>query len=52
MNAVRVAVVLGVAAAYAAAVLTYEEPVTMALGMAPLAWIALEGGWRLLGPRR
>jgi hypothetical protein len=42
----------GIVAAYAAAVLTAEERVAMAVGLAPLAWIALEAGWHLLGPRR
>ena len=43
---------LGIVAAYVAAILAAEERVAMAVGLAPLAWIALEAGWRLLGPRR
>ena len=51
MNAPRLALELGIAAAYAAAVLGAEERLAMAVGLAPLAWLALEGGWRLLSPR-
>ena len=51
MSALRLALELGIAAAYAAAVLGAEERLAMAVGLAPLAWLALEGGWRLLSPR-
>lgn len=51
MNAVRMALVLAVAAAYVAAVRTSGDPAVMALGLAPLAWIALEACWRLFDPR-
>lgn len=52
MNAARIALGLGIVAAYAAAVLGAEDPAAMAAGLVPLAWIALEAGWRLLGPQR
>jgi hypothetical protein len=52
MNAVRATLALGIAAAYAAVVLASEQPAAMALGLAPLAWIALEGCWRLCAPQR
>jgi hypothetical protein len=51
VNALRLTLELGIAAAYAAAVLGAEERLAMAVGLAPLAWLALEGGWRLLSPR-
>lgn len=51
MNAPRFALELGIAAAYAAAILGADNPLAMAVGLAPLAWIAVEAGWRLLGPR-
>jgi len=52
MNGTRFVLELGIAAAYAAAILGAEHPVAMAVGLAPLAWIALEAGWHLLDPRR
>jgi hypothetical protein len=52
MSAVRATVALGIVAAYAAAVLGAEDPAAMAAGLVPLAWIALEAGWRLFGPQR
>jgi len=51
VNLVRIAVVLAIAAAYAAAVRASEVPAVTALGLAPLAWIALEACWRLFDPR-
>ena len=51
MNALRIGVLLGIAAAYAAAILDAEHPASMAVGLAPIAWIALEAGWHLFGPR-
>ncbi|MDH4095285.1 MAG: hypothetical protein OEV81_10930 [Betaproteobacteria bacterium] len=53
MSGVRIALELelGIVAVYAAAVLGAEERLAMAVGLAPLAWLALEGGWRLLAPR-
>jgi len=47
MNAVRVALMLCVAAAYVAVILQHEQPEAMALGLLPLVWLALEGCWRL-----
>jgi hypothetical protein len=48
----RIAFVLGIAAAFAAAVLGAERHAAMAVGLAPIAWLALEAAWRLLAPRR
>ncbi len=50
MTLVRPAIALGIAVGYAAAVFTDDQPAAMALGLAPLAWLALEGCWRLLRP--
>ena len=47
MNVVRTALMFGVAAAYAAAILQHEQPGAMAVGLAPLVWLTLEGCWRL-----
>ena len=52
MSTPRLALELGIAAAYAAAVLGAEDRLAMAVGLVPLAWLALEAGWRLLGPQR
>jgi hypothetical protein len=52
VTAIRVAVALAVAAAYAAAVAGAASPAAAAVGLAPLAWIALEAAWHLFGPRR
>jgi hypothetical protein len=30
--------------------LAYEAPLVMAIGLAPLGWIALEAAWHLFGP--
>lgn len=43
----RAIVVVAIVGLYAAAVLTDEHPAVVALGFAPLAWLALEAGWRL-----
>jgi hypothetical protein len=51
VESVRIALMLAVAAAYAAAISTATDPGAMALGLAPLAWVAFEGCWRLLTPR-
>jgi hypothetical protein len=51
VSAARLALLLGVVAAYVAAVRASEEPAVMALGLAPIAWIALEACWRLFDPR-
>jgi hypothetical protein len=45
----RAIVVVAMVGLYAAAVLTDEHPAVVALGFAPLAWLALEAGWRLFG---
>jgi hypothetical protein len=47
---VRAGALASVAAVFAAAILSCEDPVMMAVGMAPLAWLALEGVWRLFRP--
>ena len=51
MSAVRATLALGIVAAYAAVVLGAGDHLAMAVGLAPLAWLALEGGWHLLTPR-
>lgn len=43
----RAIVVAAIAGLYAAAVFTDEQPAVVAVGFAPLAWLALEAGWRL-----
>jgi hypothetical protein len=48
MIAARVTLALAITAGYAAAVFSDAEPAVMAFGLAPLAWLALEAGWRLL----
>jgi hypothetical protein len=50
--ALRFALLLAVAAAYAAVVAGSEQPLAMAVGLAPLAGIALEAVWRLFDTRR
>jgi hypothetical protein len=52
MSAVRVTLVLAAAAAYAAAALLSEHSLAMAVGLAPLAWIAAESCWRLFDRER
>jgi hypothetical protein len=47
MNAVRLATSAGIAVAYAAAVLASAHPVALAVGLAPIVWIAVEAAWRL-----
>ena len=44
----RAVVALAVATAYAVAIASAASPAATAIGLAPLAWLALEGGWRLL----
>jgi hypothetical protein len=43
----RAIVVAAIPGLYAVAVLTDEHPAVVAVGFAPLAWLALEAGWRL-----
>lgn len=50
MALLRSAVALAIALGYATAVLSDEQPAVMALGLAPLAGLALEACWRLLDP--
>ncbi len=52
MNTARVAALLALFAAFVAAVLAQEEPSVMLVGLALPVWIALEGCWRLLDPKR
>ena len=49
MRAARSISVVAIAAGYAAAALAHEESAAMAVGLAPIAWLALEGVWRLFG---
>lgn len=50
MKAARFAATACVGAAFAAAVFATDDPASFAVGLAPLAWIALEGCWRLMVP--
>jgi hypothetical protein len=50
MRVVRIVLVAAIAAGFAGAILLHEESGVMALGLAPLAWLAVEGIWRLLDP--
>jgi hypothetical protein len=52
MGTVRLALVLGIAAVFAAAVLGSEHRAAMAIGLAPIAWIAIEAACRLPGAPR
>ena len=51
MKTVRPAILVAVATGFAAAMLFHEDPGVMTVGLAPIAWLALEGCWRLFGPR-
>jgi len=52
MTAVRLAAAAVIVAAYAAAVAASAHPLALAVGLAPIAWIALEAAWRLFGAHR
>ena len=52
MKPLRIALVLGIAAAFAAAVLGAERHAALAIGLAPIAWIALEAAWRVFDAHR
>jgi hypothetical protein len=47
MRAARLILMTAIAAGYVAATLSHAESAAMALGLAPIAWLALEGVWRL-----
>jgi hypothetical protein len=49
MKPARLILVTAIAAGYVAAALSHEESTAMALGLVPIAWLALEGVWRLFG---
>jgi hypothetical protein len=49
MRTARLILVTAIAAGYLAATLAHAESAAMAIGLAPIAWLALEGVWRLLG---
>jgi hypothetical protein len=51
MKLARALLVGGIAAGFASAVLACEEAEVMAVGLAPIAWLAIEAGWRILDPR-
>jgi hypothetical protein len=51
MKTVRITLMLAVAAGLAAAVFFHDEPAVMAVGLAPIAWLSLEGCWRLFDNR-
>lgn len=50
MRPARYAVLAVAVALFAWMVVRHEDPAMMLVGMAPLAWIAFEGLWRLLEP--
>lgn len=51
MSALRAAALLAIALAFGVAIADHEDSLTLAVGLCPLIWIALEGVWRLLsGP--
>jgi hypothetical protein len=45
----RALLAAGIAAGYAAAVLANDDPAPYAIGLAPIALLALEACWRLFG---
>lgn len=51
MKTVRITLMLAVAAGLAAPVFFHDEPAVMTVGLAPIAWLALEGCWRLFDIR-
>lgn len=46
MSALRWSAACGVLAAFAAAILTHEEPGVLLVGLLPVAWLAVELVWR------
>ncbi|HEX5094177.1 MAG TPA: hypothetical protein VFV84_15955 [Burkholderiales bacterium] len=52
MKTARLALVACIAAAFAAAALASEHHVAMAIGLLPIAWLAMEAAWRLFGAPR
>ncbi len=46
----RLAAMTVTGAVYAAAVVESPQPLAMAVGLAPIAWIALEACWHLFDP--
>ena len=50
MRVVRIVFVAAIAAGFAGAALSHDDSGIMAVGLAPLAWLAVEGIWRLLDP--
>jgi len=51
MNPRRGVVLAAAAALFVYIIAQQEDPVMMLVGLLPLAWIAFEGLWRLLGAR-
>lgn len=49
MRTTRLILVTVIAAGYVTAALSHAEGAAMGLGLAPIAWLALEGVWRLFG---
>lgn len=47
MRTARLILVTAIAAGFVAAILSHAENAAIALGLAPIAWLALEGVWRL-----
>jgi hypothetical protein len=52
MSIARMLALSALFAAFLAAILSADEPAVQLAGLALLTWIALEGCWRLLDPRR
>jgi len=46
----RTGLMAGIAATYVAVVFGHDQPLAFAVGLAPMALIALEGCWRLFEP--
>jgi hypothetical protein len=49
MRAARLILVTAIAAGFVTAILSHAENAAIALGLTPIAWLALEGVWRLFG---
>lgn len=52
MNTARIVLVLALFAAFVVSALSQDEPTVMLFGLAVPVWIAIEGCWRILEPRR
>jgi hypothetical protein len=43
----RFSVLSAIGLGYLAAIVEHSEPLVMAVGLAPIVWLALEGAWHL-----